>query len=449
MHEFIIYFATINFSKFILIFISTFLVYYTIIRKFVLNLFDPLFIFIVFNVFSSSLVLYMYLSDDIKHYYFLSYFSSLLFFWSGYSLVHKIYFTNTTKKEIISILHSLSTPALKENIILLAMILLLSSSFLFAFRGVPILSDNPSDAKVLLYEGGFGPVRYIQMVYITILMPISVIALFTVSAIRVKRPALFRKSILLYQTILVLCIATMIIGGSKGGLLGLVTAMSLVVFYKNMVGRHRDTIRIYSFTFLFLLMAISYMVLVSFLTTGDVRNVPEQIAIRSLASGDVFFFYYYFPIAENFSGVSLLDYFSYISKPILAILRLAETEYPLGAILLNLATNWPLGSFGPNAQFPVVADIYFGPMFSWVYAFVLGSLVAFLRVGLPRYLSKNGTLGVLAYFFFFFSAAIIPVDFIYFLQTTFMFVLLVLPIWLFLAILRQGQKITSIKYCND
>jgi len=440
MSEFVIYFSTINFSKFIILFVIIFIVYYAMIRKFIFNFIDPLFIFIVFNVFSSSLVFYMYLSDDIKQYHFLLYFSSLLSFWAGYSVVHKVYFTNATKKEIVSIIHSLATPALKGNMILLAMILLLSSSLLFAFRGVPILSDNPSDAKVLLFQGGFGPVRYIQMIYCKILIPIASVALFTILAKKGRRSVFFRKSTLLYQTILLLCIAISISGGSKGGLLVLMTAISLVVFYNNIVGCHRDTRRIYLFIFLLFFMAISYMIVVSFLTVGDMQGVAEHIGIRFIASGDVFFFYYHFPLAKYFAGVTPLDYFSYILKPILATLRLAETQYPLGAILMNIATGWPLGSFGPNAQFPVVADIYFGPMFFWVYAFVLGSLVAFLRVGLPRYLSKNGSFGALTYFFFFFSAAIIPTDFILFLQQTFMFFLLVLPIWFLSAILRQGAR---------
>ena len=71
----------------------------------------------------------------------------------------------------------------------------------------------------------------------------------------------------------------------------------------------------------------------------------------------------------------MLGFWNYLSNDTLAMLRLAEYQEPLGSVILGAGNN----GFGPNAQYFVVADLFFGPVWGCLYSLIVGYLIGKLR----------------------------------------------------------------------
>jgi len=110
--------------------------------------------------------------------------------------------------------------------------------------------------------------------------------------------------------------------------------------------------------------------------TGSLIEGSISFVRRLLFSADVVLFYYPRRGAiPELNNAGLLEYFKYLLDPTLGLFRLKEYAAPLGTII---AGNLDMG-FGPNAQYFVRADIFFGPVAGCLYCLVIGYIAGFVR----------------------------------------------------------------------
>jgi len=394
-------------------------VYLIITWKFFLNIFDPLLSYVVMNSFSISLVVYMYLKSDVKPFLFTAFCLDVSFFWAGFFVFYSL--SKRSFKNNFTILFSPTNPMNGRLYLKVSMVILLFASIaLFTFRGAPIFSENPSNAKVELYAGGFGFVRYIQMIFPSIISGLS-ISFIIRHAILSKNSSFFQPANFFHFLCLVIVGLLLITLGGKSSLMSIVIFLGLGLTYLNFARYSLLYRKMLLGTVMAFFCAILYVFFVAFLTTGNFEESLNLLIIRSVASGDIFFFFYRYSIDSAFSEFGLLNFLHYLANPITSILRIENPTFGLGPFVLNYATGWPLSSFGPNAQFPVVGNIFFGHSFSWLFSFCLGMLLSFLRYGIIGYLTKLGTPGRIFYFFIIGFSTYIPSDLILIIQLTFMF----------------------------
>ncbi|MNS10180.1 hypothetical protein D3C72_416900 [compost metagenome] len=195
---------------------------------------------------------------------------------------------------------------------------------------------------------------------------------------------------------------------------------------------------------LLFMLAIGLVFLVLFLSglseSSDVMNLLfTSLGVRFLASGDFFFFWYEYGLNENYNPS--FSFWGYILQPLLAMLGVTTHEYPLGAVIMNEATGYPLSSFGPNGQLPVVLDLAWGPI-KYLGAFFAGFSVFLLRYKSFYLMKRTGGGGAILFCLVFFSATVIYTDIAYFFSMLYSFLLLFAPVYIIFNILSFGFKKT-------
>ncbi|MNG89384.1 hypothetical protein D3C79_482490 [compost metagenome] len=304
-------------------------------------------------------------------------------------------------------------------------------------RGVPLFSENATDAKVLFYAGGFGVVRYIH--FILPLYVFFVGMLFILDSNANKQLNIISKISLIL--ILLFVFLFFVTSGSKSALLPLIFCLA---FANECYRGTRLYFIIKKLLILLFMLAIGLVFLVLFLSglseSSDVMNLLfTSLGVRFLASGDFFFFWYEYGLNENYNPS--FSFWGYILQPLLAMLGVTTHEYPLGAVIMNEATGYPLSSFGPNGQLPVVLDLAWGPI-KYLGAFFAGFSVFLLRYKSFYLMKRTGGGGAILFCLVFFSATVIYTDIAYFFSMLYSFLLLFAPVYIIFNILSFGFKKT-------
>ena len=165
-----------------LIFCLVFPLYCWIIKKQIFAWFDPLLVFVFFNSMSVSLVIYLYFfAHSIK----LMYFISFMLCWLGFILginfggrkglpkwsnkLKSWYNTDFSKNYFL----------LVDVFMVICLLIMFTSNFLLLMvKGtLPIFSANPSEAKILLYTGGWGLVKRINFSLVNFVLTIPLLKL--------------------------------------------------------------------------------------------------------------------------------------------------------------------------------------------------------------------------------------------------------------------------------
>ncbi|MBL0641762.1 hypothetical protein JD502_02135 [Aeromonas veronii] len=408
----------------ILLFLLFFFAKLFVLKRHIYSLFDPLLFFLVFNSFSFVTVFFVsYFKNDYFAFYDLLVFNIL--FYLPALFIKPINF---------DLYKAGFSSAISKNGYLfykiMAVYFILPTIIMWVTRGVPLFSENATDAKVLLYAGGFGLVRYIH--FILPLYVFFVGMLFILDDNANKQLNVFSKISLLL--ILLFVFLFFVTSGSKSALLPLIFCLA---FANECYRGARLYFIIKKILMLLLMLAIGLVFLVLFLSglsgNGDVMNLLfTSLGVRFLASGDLFFFWYEYGLNENYNPS--FSFFGYILQPLLAMLGLTTHEYPLGAVIMNEATGYPLSSFGPNGQLPVVLDLALGSI-KYLGAFFAGLSVFLLRYK-SFYLTKRfGGGGAILFCILFFSATNIYTDIVLFFSTLYSFMILFAPTYIIFNVL--------------
>jgi len=183
--------------------------------------------------------------------------------------------------------------------------------------------------------------------------------------------------------------------------------------------------------FLKIVFVLSIIVLLVILSSTN-EGAIQGAALRFLGSGDIYFFWYGFDLSSTLSSFKPLEFIIYLVSPLLGMLGVVGYEYPIGAIVMHEATNYPLSSFGPNAQLPVLLSMFFAS-YSYIVSGLFGIIFYLLRTRSYKLINKFGVFGFCFFIIFHFSALNVFTDLNYLVSLTVSSFLLI-PIFLFLSI---------------
>jgi hypothetical protein len=376
-----------------LIFCLVFPLYFFLIRNQLFTWFDPLLTYIFFNSISIAFVIYMYF---VMHTIKLEYFLSFCFCIAGFIIgIITGGFKGLPAWKMpvdisnISILKSYNYALLVDIFMVLCVIIMLGSNVLMlVVKGtLPIFSDNPSEAKILLYTGGWGLVRRINLGLVNFVLAIPLLKLFHPS---IKSSTSMK---MLYFSCLLLCVLVLISMGSKSSLLMILNIMFAIFLINKTFGSAERKIEkakeqmkliLTSAKYVFIL-AVTFVVLIT-AVSGLESSSTDAVITRLVASGDTFYFFYVFDLAKDFHQTAA-DFIPHMLNPLLGMLRLKEYEFALGAYIVYYSIGIPLdatSTFGPNAQHPVEGLIYFGAYLAPLYSFFIGFAISLSRVALLR-----------------------------------------------------------------
>ncbi|MDQ5767546.1 O-antigen polymerase [Thiothrix subterranea] len=439
MDYFIEYVSSLNLPRIFVIFSLIFTLSLYLTKRIIINIFDPFLILILFISFSLTLTTIMLLDEmiNLNEYVFLL--LSVLSFFLGSLFSYKKHKKNK-RESLLIFLRTNSRTGFYISCILW-LILIVSSFIMYSIKGIPIFSDDPSNAKVTLYQSGFGFVRYLHMIF----PPLIVGQLILYLIVQTEKFYFFKKINLAIMLILISTFFISIFGGSKGALFYILTALSLALF---VIGTKNNKLykKIYKSSIKLLFIAVIYVFSILYLTPNSKESLLVSLAIRFMAAGDAYYFYYGYNLSEipQYSNLFIGDLFFYLIDPLLGMLGFKSHDYPLGSYVMHYATGYPLGEFGPNALLPIVADIYFKKYFAWLFMFFMGYFFTFLRFNIVLLLMKFKDIGLFIYIFLWSTASSLYSDIILFTSVLYIFLFFVLPIIIIIRLLLT----TGIKYAT-
>ncbi len=333
----------------------TFALYY----RFVINIFDQLWFFMITMAACNILVFALPWKPVLK----IEYTFFVLSFWLGFAMRGKISKVESKIEASAKSLLSL------ELVLIMLFLLLLSANLYVGFTaGFPLFTSNPDSAKVTVYQDGFGIVKRLNMMPFTFF-----VAGCTVLAIMGYKRTRF---------VLLLGIGAMLIAltGGKSALLPLAAIPGFAIAHPGLIrGRKKLAERIRRYAFGAFLLAAGLAILILFIDAarGGLGGALQLLTVRILFSGDVIL--YYFPsrgMNPDLMNLMPIDYLSYLFKGMLATLRILR-EYPpaLGSLIMGTDKV----GYGPNPLYFVRADIFFGPIVGCAYCMLLGYITSLLR----------------------------------------------------------------------
>jgi hypothetical protein len=324
-------------------------------RPFIIGLFDPLNIFILSMC--SNFVLMFGLGWDAGAKTEFSFFAVCL--WLGFACAGRV-----PPRQPVVKLRQETLLELEIVLILVCALIVVANLYLGITAGFPLLSADPSLSKVTSLQGGLGGVRRLNMGPFQFLC--CGCALFIALG--------HRRSLAI--CLLLISSALVALSGSKGALLPLIFVQAFVVFHKGLAeqGRYIAKLRKLALPSFGLALAVALVVVIR--DNGGLAQGISALAYRTLMFGDVILFYYPRRGAiPEFMGYGFWNYVQYLLDPILGLLRLKEYSEALGTVIVgNLASG-----FGPNPQYFVRADIFFGPLYGCGYCLGLGYVIGRLR----------------------------------------------------------------------
>ena len=353
-------------NQFALLLCITALVVILAYRPFVISIFDPLNMFIVATIADAILVFGLDWSLKVKWEFAIF----AVCFWGGFALAGKIPQTTPVVRFEADALLEL------EIVLIIASAMIIVANLYMGFvSGFPLLSAIPSDAKVTSYTGGLGFIRYLdQGPYLFLCCGCTLLVV-------MGRPvkALFMLGI---------CSAFVALSGSKGALLPLLFVQAFVVNHRGLGQSVKFALKLRKIALPSAGAALAVALAIVIRENGGLSNGLVFLAKRLLYFGDVILFYYPRQGAiPELAHVGAIDYIHYLFDPLLATFRILDygsIRPPLGSIISNSDAG-----FGPNAQYFVRADVFFGPVRGVFYCVAIGYLSNMLRRQFFSFTTRN------------------------------------------------------------
>lgn len=416
-----------NMSLFCMVVLVTLFCHYFFLRRQIYSIFDPLLMFVVFNSFAIVTV------------FFVSYFKSNYSAFLDLLAFNFCFFSSCFIFKPINLKkyrHALSLQlnnAEYKFFVVNSIVFIMATCVLWLVRGVPMFSNNPSEAKVVLYQGGFGIVRYIHFILPIYLVFYSALCLLSQNNIR---KSIINKSFLIF--VFMFSFAFFILSGAKVSFIWVILSL---VFINECFPENKFYSKIQKLVVFLFILSIAMMFLIIFLSEqGFGAEVYEKIiflfGMRMLASGDALYFWYNFDLSNKMESINIV---SYILSPLFGMFGISEHAYGLGVVAMNVATGHPLGEFGPNGQLPLVLGLSLD-IVRFPGAFLFGLLFFYIRNHSYKLLILFRGGGNILFTLVFFSVIYIYIDIINIISTVYVFLLVFMPIYIFFNIVKFWFK---------
>jgi len=321
-------------------------------RKFIVSIFDPLCMFVLILVADSALMFGLPWSSSLRW----EFVGFVIFFWAGFSLRGR-----SRRKGAVISFDRRSLFELELSLLILCFIIVAANIYLGLSTGFPLLSSHPSESKVTIYTGGLGLVRRINMG--PYLFFCSGCMLLIISG---------HKSRLV---LISFCLVTGLVGlnGSKGVMLPGIYAAGFMLAHRGLARSDSFKARAKRYLFILLAVGVTVALLVTTKDQGSLSGGISNFVLRFLLAGDVIL--YYMPRREDISALMhSWSYLHYLFGDVLGMLRISSYPQALGSVILGSDEG-----FGPNPQFFIQADLFFGPAIGLFYSLILGYVVSWLR----------------------------------------------------------------------
>jgi hypothetical protein len=344
-------------NQFITIFVIAAIVVVLAYRPFVISILDPLNVFIIAMI--ANIILMFGLKWGASATTEFTFF--IVFFWIGFALAGKI----ATESPAIR-LDGESLLELEIVLVIATVIIVIANLYLGFTAGFPLFSADPSKAKVTTYTGGLGLIRHLDQ------GPYLFLSCGCTLLIAIGRKPMLALSMLFASSMFVA------LSGSKGALLPILFVQAFILSHKGLGQNKRYLNKIKKLALPSFGAAVAVAMAVVIHENGGLAGGLLFLGKRILFFGDVILFYYprrgAIPALMNLGP---FDYIHYLVDPLLGnfrILDYASIPPPLGTTI----SDSDLG-FGPNAQYFVRADIFFGPVFGCFYCLAIGHLTNLFR----------------------------------------------------------------------
>lgn len=341
--------------KYGIICLSSIILLYLLFKRFIYSILDPLaqvllmLASMVALSFDHRLVWYIILC--------------IFAFWLGLYVVFpkkKIQITNSISIENVE--------TLKVYTFFLYIVYLFSMLYVFSQSGIALFADNPTTAKLSVFEG-MGILRRVS--FIGNIIPINLLLLYLVTPQKKK-----------YLLFLLLFCVLKILQGSKSSILGVILVVYYLFFKSPLqqllhIGAKRKNLLIASF------ISVSLIILV-YIIAKEAQNESSgfiySFTFRLMEFGDIMLYYKEDNVRSVFEGYDIFTYIGDELNGILGMLRICPYEYPLGYKMISEFRGYESDVItGPNGVYIIKGHIYFGYVGGIIYSFICGYVLALFR----------------------------------------------------------------------
>lgn len=324
-------------------------------RRYIFSLFEPISMFLVAQIGDATTMLALPLAASFKW----QFFGYMLCLWAGFALCAR---PIPSSPRIHFSRKSLSD--LKLILAVLGVAIILANLYLGATAGFPLLTADPTGAKFTVYTGGLGIVRRINMGPYAFFCAGCALLIITDNS---RRFAIVFLSI---GTFLV------IFSGGKSVLLPLLFALTFAVTHRGLCPSSALRKKVRNVSMLILGAGVSVALLITTKEHGGLFAGVQNFVLRLLLAGDIILYYY--PRREIIMGLveaNFLGFLQNIFADTLGLFRLGGYTAPLGGVIMGTEEG------GPNVQYFITANLFFGPLAGCLYSFFVGFGIAAFRNG--------------------------------------------------------------------
>jgi oligosaccharide repeat unit polymerase len=321
---------------------------------------------VIGSMFGFSVVIFLWINNDIENKYFYQYIFSQIAFFIGFLTFNKMPNKNIQYENI----------PLKANdryfyiYIFSAIMYIIPNVVTYLVVGIPIFAKS-SRLEYVAVGGGFGIFTRISGVFSAVTYYFTFYFLFST-----KKKFIYK---IIYSCVLMVIIIITIFSGSKGGVLGIITSLFMFLFLnRNTCGK--ILIKIKKRQFLIFFCASIMAVLVIIIQSGaNLYASFGALMFRLVAFGDAYYMAYPNGIIESLTGT---NFFIVFFGDFFRTIRILPEKYMppgMGFELSAIANNSPGILAGPNARHNIYGYVNFGFFGSIVFSLFCGFILNIVR----------------------------------------------------------------------
>ena len=412
----------LNFETGLLFIILSVFLVLLLFRKHYFSLFDPFLFYLFLSSISYGVAIYLYYFDFMSDYYFSSFMLTQLAFFFGLYCVRPTFKKFNSKNTNNDAFFSGMALLLYYGAIFFYIPLQLYS---FSVVGFPIFLESRLEAYI--GGSGFGVVkRFIEV------FSVVVVALAFCRLMVLQKRNLLRKTF--DYSILVFCVFSAVVSGSKAAVLIIIFIFVIVLFYvRRQAFPMKDSLKLLSYIFMFALPAAFYTISVQNQTT-DWFAITLSFLTRFVNHGDAFYMSYPNGVIDQLQQA---PWWKALFKDFLGLTRIyswSDLPTSMGLQITRYHYDTELIQ-GPNSRHNIFGLFYFGYYISIFFSFLLGLLVNALRFKLLMILPYNAV-SMVVYVTFVLVAVLIEQDPTLAFSRFISIVILLLPFVMFVYFLR-------------
>lgn len=348
-----------NLNYFLLNVSIIFIILYSIFKKNIFNIFDPL-IFLLIN-FSSCFTVILYLiffnSETNKNEIIIIFIINIIFL-----LTLKL----KLMKKNISIGTKIRKKQFKIYYFLHTFFFLLVILLFFKMVGLKLVE------RKLIAFSNIGWLNYMR----TFFIPSQLIL------ILIKRE-IYKLKAKKDLGIIIIIIIMYLISGSKVGIVNMIILIFTSLYYINK--KYKSGLYLKLKKNIRKMIALVLLSIIIGFSLRDIKNIYEierifsKILLRVISTGDIYYMMYVKNNITKITSITLIDYyFIPIFKPILKYFINLEEKIGIGFQVVKVIYNITTKEFGPNTRYDVVWQLNFG-YFGIIGGYLSATLVAFIR----------------------------------------------------------------------